>query len=433
MNACTAGHVVTAAAERAQLAQRFNADVVDMEGTALAAPLRARGRPLRDGARRQRRPARAICPPLRDAVDAQGRVRSLAVALAFARAPRARVRLRARRARGAGRSSRERRARSRLAERASAGERAAFPRAAAAAPRGGARSRSSSRCRARRERQRNAAAHGVMPVEPQRRRVRERHHAPAERAGQREVGAAAARRRRTSRRPGRSTAASCRRPCRPAAPASTAAACTPCARPSTRSRQRGVGPNAARARREAEPQAAAAAFDRRRERAVVDQLASDPLDAADRVERAVGEQHAAAGRGRGRAAVVVDPRERVQHAEEKDEGGDQQPLPAGDTQCSATICETSARSSATRGRDEPRERIGVVLDVGVGEPPVRGRGAARARRGDALRRAPTPCRSSRRAAAAPATTRARLAGSVLARSSRARRRRCRRRCGRRPA
>lgn len=86
--AYTAARVVTRAAERADLARRYAADVVDMEGAPLAAALGARGvrfamvRVVSDDASRD-------LPPIGDALDAQGRIRPLHLAIAFARAPRA--------------------------------------------------------------------------------------------------------------------------------------------------------------------------------------------------------------------------------------------------------------------------------------------------------------------------------------------------------
>jgi adenosylhomocysteine nucleosidase len=88
VDACTAERVVTTVAARAALAQRFGADVVDMEGSHLAAALDARGvryamvRVVSDDATR-------ALPPIGDAIDADGRVRPIAIALAFARAPSA--------------------------------------------------------------------------------------------------------------------------------------------------------------------------------------------------------------------------------------------------------------------------------------------------------------------------------------------------------
>ena len=85
-NACTTKRVITAVDARVALAQRFNADVVDMEGTHLARALGERGarfamvRVVSDDASRD-------LPPLDDAIDARGRIQPMPVALAFARAP----------------------------------------------------------------------------------------------------------------------------------------------------------------------------------------------------------------------------------------------------------------------------------------------------------------------------------------------------------
>ena len=89
-NACTTRRVVTSVTARTVLAQRFNADVVDMEGTALAAALAARGVPIGMVRVVSDDPARDL-PPIEDAIDDAGRIRPLALALAFARAPRAAV------------------------------------------------------------------------------------------------------------------------------------------------------------------------------------------------------------------------------------------------------------------------------------------------------------------------------------------------------
>ncbi|HTW85901.1 MAG TPA: hypothetical protein VMD91_17660 [Candidatus Sulfotelmatobacter sp.] len=84
---CTTDHVVTTRRERAALAERYRADVVDMEGTHLAAALAARGRTaamvrvVSDDATRD-------LPALERAI-VDGRVDGLRIALAFARAPRA--------------------------------------------------------------------------------------------------------------------------------------------------------------------------------------------------------------------------------------------------------------------------------------------------------------------------------------------------------
>jgi hypothetical protein len=88
VNACTTKRVVTAVDARHVLAQRFNADVVDLEGTPLAAAFAARGarfamvRVVSDDASRD-------LPPIDDAIDAEGRLRPLKIAAAFVRAPRA--------------------------------------------------------------------------------------------------------------------------------------------------------------------------------------------------------------------------------------------------------------------------------------------------------------------------------------------------------
>jgi uridine phosphorylase len=88
VNAYTAKRVVTSVVARTVLAQRFNADVVDMEAAHLADGLSARGirfamvRVVSDDASRD-------LPPIGDAVGADGRLAVLPVALAFARAPRA--------------------------------------------------------------------------------------------------------------------------------------------------------------------------------------------------------------------------------------------------------------------------------------------------------------------------------------------------------
>ena len=90
VNACTTKRVVTTVDARTVLAQRFNAEVVDMEGVYLAAALAARRvrfamvRVVSDDATRD-------LPPLEDAIGVDGRIHTLPVALAFARAPRAAV------------------------------------------------------------------------------------------------------------------------------------------------------------------------------------------------------------------------------------------------------------------------------------------------------------------------------------------------------
>ncbi|HEX3465208.1 MAG TPA: hypothetical protein VHS78_14265 [Candidatus Elarobacter sp.] len=90
VNGCTTKRVITTVESRTVLAQRFNADVVDMEGTPLAKALTARRvrfamvRVVSDDASRD-------LPPIEDAIDADGRLLPMPVALAFARKPLAAV------------------------------------------------------------------------------------------------------------------------------------------------------------------------------------------------------------------------------------------------------------------------------------------------------------------------------------------------------
>jgi hypothetical protein len=89
--AVTADRVVTTATERARLAARSGAAVVDMEALHLARALRERGvlfamvRVVSDD-------PHADLPPIENALDANGAIRPLALAGAFARAPLAAVR-----------------------------------------------------------------------------------------------------------------------------------------------------------------------------------------------------------------------------------------------------------------------------------------------------------------------------------------------------
>lgn len=88
VDACTADHVVTTLAERSALASRYDAAVVDMEGTHLAAAFTARGarfamvRVVSDDASRD-------LPALERAIRADGSVDALRIATAFVRSPRA--------------------------------------------------------------------------------------------------------------------------------------------------------------------------------------------------------------------------------------------------------------------------------------------------------------------------------------------------------
>jgi hypothetical protein len=88
----TSSAIITSASEKRQLALRTGANVVDMEGTALAAALEARGirfamvRVVSDDANHD-------LPPLARAIDAGGTLRPERLALAFARQPFAALRL----------------------------------------------------------------------------------------------------------------------------------------------------------------------------------------------------------------------------------------------------------------------------------------------------------------------------------------------------
>ncbi|MBV8580672.1 MAG: hypothetical protein JOZ86_08540 [Candidatus Eremiobacteraeota bacterium] len=90
VRACTTDHVVTTVAERTALAARFDADVVDMEGTHLAAALAARGvryamvRVVSDDATRD-------LPPIDDAIGPNGNLRPLQLTWAMLRTPVAAV------------------------------------------------------------------------------------------------------------------------------------------------------------------------------------------------------------------------------------------------------------------------------------------------------------------------------------------------------
>lgn len=88
VDAWTADHVVTTVTERAALASRSQADVVDMEGTHLARALVARGvriamvRVVSDDASRD-------LPALERAIRANGTIDVVRIAWAFVRSPRA--------------------------------------------------------------------------------------------------------------------------------------------------------------------------------------------------------------------------------------------------------------------------------------------------------------------------------------------------------
>ena len=87
----TSPGIVTRVAERTALAERYDADVVDMEGTHIARALRARGlrcamvRVVSDG-------LDLDLPPIENAIDAEGNLQPLVLAAAFAQKPAAAAR-----------------------------------------------------------------------------------------------------------------------------------------------------------------------------------------------------------------------------------------------------------------------------------------------------------------------------------------------------
>jgi hypothetical protein len=91
VHACTVGHVVTRAAERAALAAAYGADVVDMETTHVARALAERGRASLTVRVASDDPSYDL-PPLEDAIGEGGTLRPLRLARAFAARPRAALR-----------------------------------------------------------------------------------------------------------------------------------------------------------------------------------------------------------------------------------------------------------------------------------------------------------------------------------------------------
>lgn len=85
VDACTTDHVVTTRRERTMLAERYRADVVDMEGTFIAATLAGRHLPCAMLRVVSDDPTRDLPALERTIVD--GRVDGLRIALAFIRAP----------------------------------------------------------------------------------------------------------------------------------------------------------------------------------------------------------------------------------------------------------------------------------------------------------------------------------------------------------
>ena len=86
VTACTTNRVLTTVEARTVLARRFEADVVDMESTHLAAALAA-GRARFAMVRVVSDDASRDLPRIGDAIDAEGRIRPMRIAFAFARAP----------------------------------------------------------------------------------------------------------------------------------------------------------------------------------------------------------------------------------------------------------------------------------------------------------------------------------------------------------
>ena len=111
------------------------------------------------------------------------------------------------------------------------------------------------------------------------------------------------------------------------------------------------------------------AFEIFAERAVVDQGVADRGHAAGRAQRVAAHQHAAAGRGRGGAARIVGPGERVEHLEEEDEGRDEQPLGKA---FAAQLHHQRGENETARLRpgDQARQHIRRIDDVGIGEQQV---------------------------------------------------------------
>ena len=91
VHACTIGHVVTRATERAALAAAYGAEVVDMETTHVARALARRGQPNLAVRVASDDPSFDL-PPIEAAFDAGGAIRPLQLARAFAAKPVAAVR-----------------------------------------------------------------------------------------------------------------------------------------------------------------------------------------------------------------------------------------------------------------------------------------------------------------------------------------------------
>ena len=113
----------------------------------------------------------------------------------------------------------------------------------------------------------------------------------------------------------------------------------------------------------------AARFEQLRQRAVVDQGVADRSQAAGPLQRLAPHQHAAAGRGGGRAARIVHPGERVEHPEEEDEGRDQHAL--GKTLAAQLRHQRGEDQAAALGpRHEMHQRVRGIDDVGIGQQQI---------------------------------------------------------------
>ncbi len=105
------------------------------------------------------------------------------------------------------------------------------------------------------------------------------------------------------------------------------------------------------------------------QRAIVDQGAADRGDAARLLQRIAAHQHAAAGRGGGRAPRIIDPGEGIEHLEKEDEGRHEHALGKA---LAAQFRHQRGQYQAVRLR--PRHEIGHCVlgtdDVGVGQQQV---------------------------------------------------------------
>ncbi len=127
-----------------------------------------------------------------------------------------------------------------------------------------------------------------------------------------------------------------------------------------------VGSHATRVGDETEPNAAASALDGPSQRAIVDDLVADGSDSAGTLERSRPDEDATSGGAGGLAPRIANPSRRIQQKEKEDEGRDQKLLRQVATMelhherseiVAAVLCD----------RDQSREAIGRVFDIGVGQ------------------------------------------------------------------